>query len=79
LPNGLAGTTGVCRFLSQEISTNTYLNVMAQYRPSFKALDIPDLARPISREEYTEAVKTAHSHGLNRLDRVESHHFARLL
>ena len=79
LPNGLAGTTEVCRFLSQEISTNTYLNVMAQYRPSFKAFDIPELARPISREEFTEAVKTAQSHGLNRLDRVESHRFARLL
>jgi putative pyruvate formate lyase activating enzyme len=76
LPNDLAGTTEVCRFLSQEISTDTYLNVMAQYRPSFKAFDIPELARSITREEFTEAVKIARSFGLHRLDRIEPRHFA---
>ncbi len=76
LPNGLAGTAEACRFLSQEISTNTYLNLMAQYRPCFKASDVPELARPIAREEFTEAVKIARSFGLHRLDRIEPRHFA---
>ncbi len=71
LPQGLAGTAGVCRFLSEEISQNTYLNVMSQYRPCFKASEIPELKRSISREEFTEAVETARSCGLNRLDRIE--------
>ncbi len=71
LPEGLAGTEGVCRFLSQEISKNTYLNVMAQYRPCFKAHEIRELNRPISREEFIKAVEIARSYGLNRLDRVE--------
>jgi putative pyruvate formate lyase activating enzyme len=75
LPNGLAGTAEVCRFLSQDISTGTYLNVMAQYRPCFKAFDIPELMRPITREEFAEAVKIARSFGLHRLDRVEPRHF----
>lgn len=71
LPHGLAGTSGVCRFLSQEISRNTYLNIMAQYRPCFKANEVPQLGRSISQEEFTEAVETARSYGLNRLDRIE--------
>lgn len=75
LPNGIAGTAEVCRFLSQDISTGTYLNVMAQYRPCFKAFDIPELMRPITREEFAEAVKIARSFGLHRLDRVEPRHF----
>jgi putative pyruvate formate lyase activating enzyme len=71
LPQGLAGTAGVCRFLSEEISQDTYLNVMSQYRPCFKAHEIPELGRSISREEFTEAVEIARSCGMNRLDRIE--------
>jgi putative pyruvate formate lyase activating enzyme len=71
MPRGLAGTAGVCRFLSREISKNTYLNVMSQYRPCFKASEIPQLARSISREEFAEAVEIARNCGLNRLDRIE--------
>lgn len=79
LPNGLAGTAEACRFLRQEISVNTYLNVMAQYHPCFRAFDIPELARSISREEFVEAIETARSYGLNRLDRIEPRPFAGVL
>lgn len=79
LPSGLAGTEEICRFLSREISTDTYLNVMAQYRPCYKAFDVPGLASPVTREEFTDAVRTARSCGLHRLDRVESRRFAWVL
>ena len=79
LPNGLAGTAEACRFLSREISVNTYLNVMAQYHPCFSAFDIPELARSISREEFVEAIETARSYGLHRLDRIEPRPFAGVL
>jgi len=69
LPNRLAGTQGVVRFLAQEVSTNTYLNIMAQYHPCHKAFDIPQLARPVNRQEFQEAIELAHQQGLNRLDR----------
>jgi len=69
LPNRLAGTQGVVRFLAQEVSTNTYLNIMAQYRPCHKAFDIPQLTRPVNRQEFYEAIELAHQQGLNRLDR----------
>ena len=69
LPNRLAGTQEVVRFLAQEISTNTYLNIMAQYHPGYKAFDIPQLARAVNRQEFLEAIDLAHQQGLNRLDR----------
>lgn len=72
LPNRLAGTEAVCRLLSDEISPDTYVNVMAQYRPCYRANEFPELARPITSEEYAEAVDIARSHGLWRLDRVEA-------
>ena len=69
LPNGLAGTEEVVRFLAQEVSPNTYLNIMAQYHPCHKASEIPQLARPINREEFNEAVSLARQQGLTRLDK----------
>ena len=70
LPHGLAGTEEVVNFVSKEISPNTYINIMAQYHPGYKAYDIPGLARPISRAEFQEAVELAQQAGLNRLDRA---------
>ncbi len=70
LPNRLAGTQEVVRFLAQEISTNTYLNIMAQYHPCYKAFDIPQLARAVDRQEFLEAIDLAHQQGLYRLDKV---------
>jgi putative pyruvate formate lyase activating enzyme len=72
LPNRLAGTQGVLRFLARDVSTNTYLNIMAQYHPCYKAFDSPQLARPVSRQEFTEAIDLAQRQGLYRLDK---HHF----
>ena len=69
LPNRLAGTGDVVRFLAQEVSHNTYLNIMAQYHPAYKALDWPRLSRRITDREFSEAVELAHRYGLNRLDR----------
>lgn len=72
LPGGLAGTAEVCRFLSHEISSETYLNVMDQYRPCYRANDVPELQRSISQAEFGEAIKSAQDSGLHRLDRVDS-------
>ncbi len=71
LPNGLAGTEEVVRFLAQEVSANTYLNIMAQYHPCYKAFDMPQLARPLLRQEFYEALDLAHQQGLYRLDKEQ--------
>jgi len=71
LPNNIAGTKGVVSFLASEISKDTYLNVMDQYRPSHHAHEIPRIARPLKREEYLDAVNAALGCGLERLDGVD--------
>lgn len=68
LPSGLAGTQDLMRFLAQDISRNTYVNIMAQYYPCG---DIPPgspLYRRISRQEYLQAVDIAKKEGILRLD-----------
>jgi len=68
LPDNLAGTGEVMRFLAEEISPHTYVNVMAQYRPCFRAREYPGLDRPLTPAEYREAVRLAREAGLTRLD-----------
>jgi putative pyruvate formate lyase activating enzyme len=67
MPNGVAGTPEIMRFLAS-LSADTYVNVMAQYRPCYEAHDYPQIARRITREEYREAVQAARDAGLHRLD-----------
>ena len=68
LPNNLAGTQEIMRFLAQEISPDTYLNLMDQYHPAFKASQYPRLNRLIKTDEYRAAVGWALEAGLHRLD-----------
>ena len=69
LPGDSANTEKVLAFLAREISPNTYLNIMAQYRPCYRAYDYPPLDRPITRTEYEDALGLAAKYGLGRLDR----------
>ncbi len=69
LPANISGTDKVLAFVSEEISTNTYLNLMDQYYPCYRADDYPLLARPITSSEYRKALELAAQHGLQRLDR----------
>jgi len=68
LPGGLAATETVLAFLAREISRETYVNLMDQYRPCHRARAYPPLDRPITSQEFGEAVATAHRLGLRRLD-----------
>ena len=69
LPEGLSGTGELVRFLAEEISPDTYINVMAQYRPCYRAMDYVPLRRRITREEYRQAVDLTRAGGLYRLAR----------
>lgn len=67
MPDGLAGTEEFVRWLAQEVSRNTYLNVMAQYHPCYMAEKYPEINRPVTSQEYSRARKWAKEQGL-RLD-----------
>lgn len=69
LPGDLANTAAVLEFLATEISPNTYLNIMDQYHPCYRADEYPPLDRPLTREEYRHALALAAQAGLHRLDR----------
>ena len=68
LPGGLAGSREAFRFLAEEVSRNTYLNIMAQYRPFFRALGKPVIGSSLSAEDYLSALALAREWGLKRLD-----------
>lgn len=64
MPGRLGETREIMRFIAQEISPATYVNVMAQYRPAHLADEYPELNRPLSRSEYREAIMVARDEGL---------------
>ena len=66
LPNNLAGTDQIVGFIADQISTNTYFNLMDQYRPAFRSYDLPELNRRITQAEYQEAIQRAKESGLTR-------------
>ncbi len=68
LPHGLAGTESAVKFIADEVSRNTYVNIMSQYHPCYKAFEVPELSRRLSGEEFIEAIKQAQKAGLHRLD-----------
>ena len=66
LPNNLAGTESLLRFIARDISVESFVNIMDQYRPCFKARDFPQISRPITQGEYQRAIKIARVLGLHR-------------
>jgi putative pyruvate formate lyase activating enzyme len=68
LPGGLAGTAKIMQFIADQVSPDTYVNVMAQYRPCGRAREIPELALALSPLEYDEAVRATKAAGIRRLD-----------
>ena len=69
LPGGLAGSKIILRFIAKEISQNTYLNIMDQYRPAYLAGRHSEINRRITSDEYQAVVSEALMLGLNRLDK----------
>jgi len=68
LPEGKAGTREIMRFIAQEISTNTYVNIMSQYRPCGDVTGIKFLQRSVTASEFMDALSAAKTEGITRLD-----------
>lgn len=68
MPNGIAGTEEIMRFLSERISPNTYVNVMDQYRACGDAPGDEFVGRRLTSQEFRHAIDAATKAGLVRLD-----------
>lgn len=67
MPGNLACTEAVMKFIAEEISPYTFVNIMDQYYPAHEAMKYPELSRRVSRQEYSQAVQAALSAGLKRI------------
>lgn len=70
MPGGIAGTHKIMKFLAEEVSPYTYINIMAQYYPAGKvsAEKYPEINRSITPKEYADALFAAQKAGLHRFD-----------
>ena len=68
MPNQVSGSTKVISWIANNLPKDTYINIMSQYRPMFKASEYPEISRRITRREYAEVVDWAKTCGLTNLD-----------
>lgn len=70
MPDGIAGTKEIIRFLAEDISRDSFVNIMDQYHPSGKVNNekYPEINRRTTSAEYLEAMKIAREFGLWRLN-----------
>jgi putative pyruvate formate lyase activating enzyme len=73
MPGGLAGAQAIMRFIAREVSPQTYVNVMSQYRPCGRADEVPGLETALSTDEYQRAVRETIAEGITRLDQRQRH------
>ena len=69
MPEDYAGTKEIMEFIAGDISVDTYVNIMDQYRPCGQSFRLPRINRTITPQEYQEAVETARACGLKRLEK----------
>jgi putative pyruvate formate lyase activating enzyme len=72
MPNNIGGTKQVLEWIAQNLPKDTYVNVMSQYTPMYKAFQYPEISRRITRKEYDDAVRWAREAGLTNLD-IQGH------
>ena len=68
MPNQVSGTREVVRWIAENLPKDTYVNLMSQYRPMYKAFKYPEIARRITRQEYQEGIDCARAAGLTNLE-----------
>lgn len=66
LPNNISGSKKIIDFILNNISKNTYVNIMDQYYPCFKSSGYKELSRRITPSEYKNITEYAKKRGLNR-------------
>ena len=65
---GVENAIKVVNWIAENLPKDTYLNIMSQYTPMYKAFDYPEISRRVTREEYQQVVTAAQNAGLTNLD-----------
>lgn len=68
MPNNISGSEKVMEWIAKNLPKDTYVNIMEQYHPAYKAFDYPELSRRITLQEYNKVVRKAKKVGLTNLD-----------
>jgi len=68
MPNNVGGSKEVMSWIAESLPKDTYVNIMSQYRPMFKAFDYPEIDRKITGQEFYSVIEHAKSLGLTNLD-----------
>ena len=66
MPNQVVGSKEILQFIAQQLSPDSYVNIMDQYRPCYKAVHFPEINRRITQKEYDEVIRWALDAGLHR-------------
>jgi len=66
LPNNICESKKILDFIAKEISRNTYVNIMDQYRPAYQASQFEELKYPVYLPDYWEIIDYAKNLGLTR-------------
>lgn len=64
LPNNISGTDTIMKFIAKELSEDTYISLMSQYMPCYKASQFKEIDRRITYREYEDAQKAMQKYGL---------------
>jgi len=75
MPSNISGTKEVIDWIAKNLPKDTYLNLMSQYRPMYRAFEYPEISRKITRKEHAEAIYWARAAGLTNLDIQGYHHY----
>ena len=68
MPNNTGGSEQMMEWIAEKLPKDTYVNIMAQYNPVYKAYDYPEISRRITSDEYKTVVTRAKEVGLTNLD-----------
>lgn len=68
MPNNVSGSEKIMEWIAENLPKDTYVNIMAQYTPVYRAYEYPEIARRITKEEYQRVVMKAQALGLTNLD-----------
>ncbi len=68
MPGGVSGSEHIMDWIAGNLPKDTYVNIMSQYRPMFRAAEYPDIDRRVRRKEFQAVVEKARDAGLTNLD-----------